>query len=215
MNAFRMKSLTLFLIFFLFFYLYQNDYLTFLNKDVLEQLLQEQSLIAGIIFVFVYALITVLFIPVGPFVVLAGVIFGAWYGMLYILLGAVIGGVISLLISRYYLRTFFKDLCARRFPRIQQYTQALEKNETSALFFLRLTPIVPSSILNYSCGLTYVSLKTFIWTFIGVIPGTLFYTYLGDSLMNFTRTNVVVIIVFAVAMITLTYSVRNHLPQKT
>ena len=185
-----------------------------MNSESLEALLNENSVTTGLIFAFAYAIITILFVPVGPFVILAGVVFGAFYGMLYVLIGAIIGGVISLIISRYFFRDFFEKLCTARFPRLQKYTQLLEKHEKSSLFLLRLTPIIPSNLLNYTCGLTRVSLSTFMWTFIGVIPGTLFYTYLGTSIMHFDTQNVITLIALAIMMIWLTYSVRNYLPQK-
>ena len=215
MNFLRIKALIFFLILFFLFFLYQNEYLGFLNSESLEILLNENSKTAGFIFAFVYAITTVLFIPVGPFVVLAGAIFGAVYRMFYVLIGAVLRGIISLIISRFLFREYFEKLCAKKLPRFKRYSEALERNEKEALFLLRLTPIIPSNILNYTCGLTRVSLITFIWTFVGVIPGTLFYTYLGTSLMDLNTQNTLVLAFLAILMITLTYSVRRHLPQKT
>jgi len=185
-----------------------------LSSESLETLLNENTATAGIVFAIVYAVITVLFIPVGPFVILAGAIFGAFYGMVYVLIGAITGGVISLVISRYFFRSYFENFCTTRFPRLQRYSESLEKNEQTALFLLGLTPIIPSNILNYMCGLTHVSIVTFIWTFVGVIPGTLFYTYLGTSIMHFDTQNTITLITLGIIMIALAYSIRHRLPQK-
>lgn len=214
MNTSHRKAFLFFFGIILLFGLYQYGYLEFLNTESFEDLLSTQTPYAWIIFILLYAIITILFVPVGPFVVLAGALFGAITGALYVFVGAVIGGVISMLISRYFLHDFFDDLCRKKYPRIHTYKESLQNNKQSLLFFLRLTPIIPSNILNYTCGLTRVSMITFIWTFVGVIPGTLFYTYLGTSLMGLTQEKIIILILLALMMIILTYAVRNHLPQK-
>lgn len=209
------KSVLLFLLLFILFFIHKSGHFSFLEIDMLEKLLEENPTRAGIFFALVYAIITVLFIPVGPFVVLAGAFFGTINGMIYVLIGAIIGGIISLILSRYFLRESVERFCEKRFPRFKTYTSAIEDNEKTILFLLRLTPIIPSNVLNYSCGLTRVSLITFIWTFVGVIPGTLFYTQLGTSLMDPSSKDIILLIILALLMISLTYAVRHRLPHKT
>ncbi len=196
------------------FLLYQNGLLGYLDKEFLQSTIETYPSYAAILFILFYALITIIFIPVGPFVILAGAIFGSIYGMIYVFIGAVIGGIISLVISRFFLYSYFTKLFEERYQQLKHYQICIEENKQGALFWLRLTPIIPSNILNYTCGLTHVSLKTFIWTFLGVLPGTFFYTYLGESLTGLMLSNVVILILLTILMLALTYSVRKYLPQK-
>jgi len=49
------------------------------------------------------------------------------------------------------------------------------------VFLLRLSPVFPFNLLNYSLGLTKVRLSHYILaSFIGMLPGTFLYVYLGS-----------------------------------
>jgi len=51
----------------------------------------------------------------------------------------------------------------------------------------RLSPAFPFSLLNYALGLTKVPLKTYVFvSWLGMIPGTLLYVYLGSIAQNLT-----------------------------
>lgn len=53
---------------------------------------------------------------------------------------------------------------------------------------LRLSPLVPFSMLNYFLGVTRLSFRAYlIATAIGMIPGILLYTYLGSALASFSE----------------------------
>ena len=46
---------------------------------------------------------------------------------------------------------------------------------------LRLSPVVPFNVLNYAFGVTRVSLRDYVLaSWIGMMPGTLMYVYLGS-----------------------------------
>jgi uncharacterized membrane protein YdjX (TVP38/TMEM64 family) len=51
----------------------------------------------------------------------------------------------------------------------------------------RLSPIFPFSLLNYGLGLTQVKLRHYVLaSWLGMIPGTLLYVYLGSIASNLT-----------------------------
>jgi uncharacterized membrane protein YdjX (TVP38/TMEM64 family) len=51
----------------------------------------------------------------------------------------------------------------------------------------RLSPAFPFSLLNYALGLTKVPLKIYVLvSWLGMIPGTLLYVYLGSIAQNLT-----------------------------
>jgi uncharacterized membrane protein YdjX (TVP38/TMEM64 family) len=47
------------------------------------------------------------------------------------------------------------------------------------VLLLRLSPIFPFNLLNYALGLTKVPLKSYLFASIGMLPGTVLYTYSG------------------------------------
>ncbi|WP_222596564.1 TVP38/TMEM64 family protein [Dulcicalothrix desertica] len=60
--------------------------------------------------------------------------------------------------------------------------QALERNPFSLVLSLRFAPIAPFNIINFLLALTTINLKIYtLATLIGVIPGTIAYTWLGAS----------------------------------
>jgi uncharacterized membrane protein YdjX (TVP38/TMEM64 family) len=51
----------------------------------------------------------------------------------------------------------------------------------------RLSPIFPFSLLNYGLGLTQVKLSHYVLaSWVGMIPGTVLYVYLGSIASNLT-----------------------------
>ncbi|RUS69084.1 hypothetical protein EGW08_023157, partial [Elysia chlorotica] len=56
-------------------------------------------------------------------------------------------------------------------------------NAFNYLMVLRLVPIFPFFAINIACGALEVRLSTYFWaTLIGMIPGTLIYTWVGTGL---------------------------------
>lgn len=133
---------------------------------------------APVLFILGYAVAAVVLIP-GSFITLAaGAVFGVWRGTLLVLVGATLGASAAFLISRYVAR----DLVARRLAgrtTIAAIDVALESDGLWITFLLRLSPLVPFGLLNYALGLTRVKFRDFLLASVGMIPGTLLYTYSG------------------------------------
>ena len=61
---------------------------------------------------------------------------------------------------------------------------ALEHNGFRIVGLMRLSPIVPFNAINYILGITAVPLRDYIFACIGMLPGTIFYVFLGSSAGN-------------------------------
>ncbi|MDQ6623067.1 MAG: TVP38/TMEM64 family protein [Verrucomicrobiota bacterium] len=133
----------------------------------------------AVLYVGVYALATVLFLPGWIFTVGAGLSFGLLWGTVTALCGATIGATLAFLIARYAARgaiskRFGKDA---KFKRIDE---AIGKQGWKMVGLLRLSPIIPFNLSNYVYGLTAIEFVPYvIATFVGMLPGTLLYVYLG------------------------------------
>jgi uncharacterized membrane protein YdjX (TVP38/TMEM64 family) len=70
-------------------------------------------------------------------------------------------------------------------PRFAAIDRAVAKNGFKMILLLRLSPLVPFSVLNYALGLSNVRFGTYVVaSFLGMLPGTFMYVYLGSLITN-------------------------------
>ena len=71
-------------------------------------------------------------------------------------------------------------------PKFQAIDEAVAREGWKIVGLTRLSPIFPFNLLNYGLGLTQVSLRDYFFpTWIGIIPGTILYVYLGSLASDF------------------------------
>lgn len=136
--------------------------------------------IGPIVFIFVYVLATVLFVPGSALTLGAGAIFGVFAGSIYVSIGATLGATAAFLIGRHLAR----DRIARRIeanPKFNAIDEAVAREGWKIVGLVRLSPVFPFNLLNYAFGVTRVSLRDYFWaSWIGMIPGTVMYVYIGS-----------------------------------
>lgn len=129
------------------------------------------------LFMGVYALATVLFLPGSVLTLAGGALFGPVWGTLWNLTGATIGAALSFLIARY----LGADWVSRRTgPRMQRLNDGVTSEGWRFVAFVRLVPVFPFNLLNYALGLTRISFVAYViasWVF--MLPGAIAYTWLG------------------------------------
>lgn len=128
---------------------------------------------------------TVLYLPITILLTIAGgFLFGIGYGLLYATLSATLGSTIVFLLVRYLIGNFVQK---RYKNQLATFNEALERHGYNYLLMLQLLPATPTFLINTLAGLTSISLWTFVWTtFVGIIPGSLLYTYAGRKLYTIT-----------------------------
>ena len=132
-----------------------------------------------VLYVGVYALATVLFLPGWIFTVGAGVAFGLLWGTVAAICGATIGATLAFLIARYGARSAVSKRFAKN-EKFKQIDDAIGKQGWKMVGLLRLSPLIPFNLSNYLYGLTAIALVPYILaSFVGMLPGTLLYVYLG------------------------------------
>ncbi|HWB48612.1 MAG TPA: TVP38/TMEM64 family protein [Stellaceae bacterium] len=127
----------------------------------------------------VYAGLTALSVPGAMLMTLAGgFLFGPWIGALCALCGATLGAGAVFLAAR----AGLAGLAERAGPRVQRLKAGFREDAFSYLLCLRLIPIFPFCLVNLVAGATGMSLPVYIAaSFIGMIPGTLVYAGIGNS----------------------------------
>lgn len=155
---------------------------TIQNRQLLDvTLLQHwvgQAGVAGpIIFMLVYAIGTVLFLPGSVLTLAGGAIFGPVLGTVYNLTGATLGATLAFLVARYFAAHWVEQKAAGR---LKQLKQGVENEGWRFIAFVRLVPLFPFNLLNYALGLTRIRLSHYILaSYICMLPGGFAYTYLG------------------------------------
>ncbi|MBA3316641.1 MAG: TVP38/TMEM64 family protein [Gemmatimonadales bacterium] len=130
-----------------------------------------------VIYVAVYIVGAVLLIPGSVLTLAAGVLFGLVRGTALVFLAATLGAVAAFLVARYLARGYVERRIGT--GRLAAVDRALARKGLRLVLLLRLTPVVPYSLLNYSLGLTAVSFRDFLLGSAGMLPGTLLYVYYG------------------------------------
>jgi uncharacterized membrane protein YdjX (TVP38/TMEM64 family) len=135
--------------------------------------------IAPIIFILLYVVITVAFVPASVVTLGAGVVFGVVKGSLFVFIGAMLGATAAFLVGRYLARGWVSKRVAGN-AKFKALDEAIGREGRKIIFLIRLSPAFPFNLLNYGLGLTKVSLKDYVLGTTGIIPGTIMYVYLGS-----------------------------------
>lgn len=148
-----------------------------LDATALEQWVSDAGSAGPVVFMLIYTLATIFFLPGSIITLAGGALFGPVWGTLYNLLGATLGATISFWIARY-LGADWVD--AKTGGRLKQLKQGVEGEGWKFVAFVRLVPLFPFNALNYALGLTRISSWHYvIASFIFMLPGGFAYTYLG------------------------------------
>ncbi len=136
-----------------------------------------------IAFIAIYIMCSVLFVPGSALTVGAGAIFGLWQGALIVSIGATLGATAAFLVGRYLARGWVEAKIEGN-EKFAAVDDAVGREGFKIVLLTRLSPAFPFTLLNYAYGVTKVSLRDYFFaSWIGMIPGTILYVYLG-SLAN-------------------------------
>jgi uncharacterized membrane protein YdjX (TVP38/TMEM64 family) len=139
---------------------------------------------APLLFVVVYATATALALPGSILTIAGGAVFGFWWGSLLNSLGANIGASAAFWFARLLGREGIERIAGSR---IRGLDRATEQHGFLGLLVLRLIPLVPFNALNFGSGLTAMRWRDYgLATLVGIIPGTLVYTFFADALVQGT-----------------------------
>ncbi len=133
--------------------------------------------------IFLMVLHTIIFIP-SEIILFANVYtFGFYLGILYTWVGSMLGAYLSFYLARLYGRPFVDRFISK--GKVRQFDDWLEKKGVFGFFLLRLVPLFSFNLLNYSAGLTKISVWQFTWsTGIGILPPTIVMAWLYENAVN-------------------------------
>lgn len=151
------------------------------NREKLFSFTEEHYVSAVVLFILTYVAQTAFSLPGATLMTLAGgFLFGTLWAALYVNIGATTGATLAFLAARY----LFRGWVERRFgDRLSAFQDGFTQNAFNYLLTLRLIPLFPFFLVNLLSGLTRVRVGTYVTaTALGIIPGSLAYTFAGRQL---------------------------------
>lgn len=141
----------------------------------------------GVLGVFFFLLIVIavvlFFIPITPFSIAAGAIYG-WWGIPIVYSGAVIGSMIAFWFARGIGSEYVKKLCEKR-PIAKAIERTIAVGGFRLVLLIRLSGVLPFAVQNYTFGLTTVNWRSYLSaSLIGLVPGALIKVWIGKAGME-------------------------------
>lgn len=130
------------------------------------------------IFCIGYVIAVVFLLPTWVLTVSAGLALG-FLAIPLVVTSASVGAVLAFLLARFAFRERVMVMIQNR-PVLKAVDAAVKTNGWKIVGLLRLSPLVPFNLQNYFFGATSVSFTQYaVATFLGIIPGTSLYVYIG------------------------------------
>ncbi|MBE9248877.1 TVP38/TMEM64 family protein [Dolichospermum sp. LEGE 00240] len=151
-------------------------FLSFLQNTL--QWINSLGAVGGIVFIGIYIIATLAFLPAAILTLGAGIIFGVIWGSLYVFIGATLGAVAAFLVGRYLAQGWVKKKISS-YKKFAIIDKAVSKEGLKIVLLVRLSPLFPFNLLNYAFGITSVAFQDYLIGSVGMIPGTIMYVYFG------------------------------------
>jgi uncharacterized membrane protein YdjX (TVP38/TMEM64 family) len=123
--------------------------------------------------------------PVTVFIVATAIAFGPLLGLTYSLLGCMLSAMLTFGIGSLMGRESIRRLAGEQVSRL---SQRMARHGLMAILIVRLLPVAPFTVVNVIAGAAAVRFRDFILaTFLGMLPGLLAMTFLGNRLESVIR----------------------------
>jgi uncharacterized membrane protein YdjX (TVP38/TMEM64 family) len=114
-----------------------------------------------------------------------GFVYGFWVALPLLMAAWMLNGVACWAIGRYAARPLLVRWLGDE--RLTRYETAVRRGGAPLLIGVRLVPVIPFSLTSYAMGSASVPLWRFMWTtFVGYLPLTAVFAYLGSRLEEFS-----------------------------
>ncbi len=138
-------------------------------------------------FAVIYIVAAVMLIPGSILTLGAGFLYGPFWGTLLVSPVSVAAAFVAFSLARGRLRPWVEKKIQGN-ARFDVVDKAVGEEGFKIVTLMRLSPIFPYVFLNYALGLTGVKATSFILaSFIGMLPATFLYTYLGSLVTSVTE----------------------------
>ncbi len=149
--------------------------------DTFSTFLQQFGPLAPLLYALFYVVATLILVPLAPLAIAAGYLFGLQQAFIVTLLAATAGALAAFLLSRHLLSRSCRELM-QPYPTVMAVEHSIAAQGWLIVFLLRLSPVIPSHLLNYLCGIADIALHHYVLaTFFGKAPLILLLSYIGAT----------------------------------
>jgi uncharacterized membrane protein YdjX (TVP38/TMEM64 family) len=140
-------------------------------------------------FIVLYTLTCVFFLPGSVLSVGAGAVYGFWFSTALVTTSSTVGAGVNFLTSRYLIRNWMQRKLGHS-AKFRALEKAVSAEGWRIILISRMSPIIPHSLVSYAAGLIPISFSRFIFaSFVGFLPQSAAYTYLGAVVGKALRTS--------------------------
>ena len=158
----------------------------YLQQERLQALIASYGALAPAIYILIYSLAPVLFLPGLPITIVGGIAFGPLWGVVYTIIGSTIGASLAFLVARYVARDWVASKLSG--PKWSKLDTEVAQHGWKVVAFTRLIPAFPFNLLNYAFGLTKVSFVPYVVTsFICMLPACIAFIVFSSSLLGLIK----------------------------
>ncbi|HHU63028.1 MAG TPA: TVP38/TMEM64 family protein [Clostridiales bacterium] len=153
---------------------------SYLNAHRLKEVVLSYGRWAPLVFIAIGTIRPFFLVPVGAFSIAGGIIFGCLYGSVFAYTGIILGCFVAFGVARVLGSDFIMSLVKDKIPYLDKINA---KRGFEIVLTMRVLPIFPVDFVSYGMGMCDISFKDFaLGTLIGIIPGTIVFTYLGNAI---------------------------------
>ena len=153
----------------------------------LVQHVQAMGWVGWLAVVGLYAASCLILVPGSILTIACGTVYGFWGSVTLVIAGHALGSMLCLLATRYLLRDWAAKKL-RHYRKVRAVKEVIRREGWRIVFLIRLSPVMPFSLITYALGLTDISLSKFLLAAaVGSFPSTCLYAYLGTLVGSLTK----------------------------
>jgi len=150
------------------------------NAVYLNNLVAENFWLVLAAFIGIYIAATAFMVPASALTIGGGFLFGTYIGAPATVVGATIGACVLFTAAKSSIGETLKGIAG---PFVGKMEKGFNENALSYLFTLRLIPIFPFAVVNIAPAILGAKFRDyFVSTALGIIPGTVAYSLIGNGL---------------------------------
>ncbi len=171
----------------------------YLEEDHLRLLIAPYGMWGPAVYLLVWAIVPILFLPCLPLTIAGGLLFGPIWGVVYASFGSTVGASLAFLVARYLARDFVAAKISD--TRLAHLDDRVARHGWKIVALSRLL-LLPYFILNYAFGLTRVSFLHYtVATFFSMLPGIIAFVLLSSNLVGLLKGQVSIWLIIGVILV--------------
>jgi uncharacterized membrane protein YdjX (TVP38/TMEM64 family) len=171
------------------------------TPEGIRQLVLSYGAVSIVIYELLHALRPFTFLPVTPFTIAGGYIYGHAYGLLFAMIGTTLAATLTFFLSRYLFRDYLKKRLSVSYA---GFDRRFDGGGIFTVAAMRVVPVIPFDAVGYVAGVSSIGFTDYlIGTLIGEFPGAFVLTMLGNNLTNMESPIFILSLILAALLILL------------